>query len=78
MEENNIIAFPRRRRSPRVAPPLTAELASKIKTLVLVCGMAPQVAAAKLGLNQGRASEVLNGHRFQDAPFAPIHEVIDL
>lgn len=74
----NIVPFPRRRRSARVSPPLTKELASKIKTLVFVRGVAQQIAAAKLGVNQGRVSEVVNGLKFPEAPFAPIHEVINL
>jgi hypothetical protein len=73
-----VIPFPRRRRAARVSPPLTAELASKIKTLVIMRGMAQQIAAAKLGVNQGRVSEVMNGLKFPEAPFAPIHEVINL
>lgn len=74
LRENNIIPFPRRKRSKPVANPLTEELASKIKTLVLLRGMAQQVVAAKLGLNQGRVSEVVNGHKYPDAPFWPIND----
>jgi predicted XRE-type DNA-binding protein len=45
-------------------PPLTAELAAKIKTLVNEYGLLQHQAAAVLGLNQGRVSEVINGHRY--------------
>jgi len=50
----NVVPFPRRRRAPRVANPMTEELASKIKTLVIFKGMAQQTVAAQLGVNQGR------------------------
>jgi hypothetical protein len=75
VDKNNIVLFPRRRRAPRVAKPLTEELASKIKTLVFIQGMAQQTAAAKLGVNQGRVSEVVNGHKFPEAPFWPVNDV---
>lgn len=53
-------------------PPLTAELASKAKTLVLHFGLKQHQAAAILGLNQGRVSEVLTGKRFPGvAPYPP-------
>ena len=71
----NIIPFPRRRRSKPVANPLTEEIASKIKTLVILKGEAQQIVAAKLGVNQGRVSEVVNGHKFPDAPFWPINDI---
>jgi len=74
-DQNNVILFPRRRRSPRVASPMTEELASKIKTLVILKGMAQQTVAAKLGVNQGRVSEVVNGQKFPDAPFWPINDI---
>ncbi len=70
----NVVPFPRRRRASRVANPMTEELASKIKTLVMIKGMAQQTVAAKLGVNQGRVSEVVNGHLFPDAPFWPIND----
>ncbi|MGJ0512766.1 hypothetical protein [Methylocystis sp.] len=75
--ENNIVHFPRRRRSKPVANPMTEELASKIKTLVIIKGMAQQTVAAKLGVNQGRVSEVVNGHAFPDAPFWPINDDLE-
>lgn len=70
----HVVVLPRRRRAARVANPLTEELAPKIKTLVILCGMAQQTVAAKLGVNQGRVSEVVNGHKFREAPFWPIND----
>lgn len=53
-------------------PPLTEDLASKAITLVRHFGLKQHQAAAILGLNQGRISEVLTGKRFAGvAPFPP-------
>ncbi len=50
--------------------PMTAEVAGKAITLVKEGGLNQQQAAALLGINQGRVSEVLNGKRFYGAsPF---------
>jgi len=73
---SNIVPFPRRRRAPKCANPMTEELASKAKTMVIQLGMAQQTVAAKLGVNQGRISEVVNGYKFPGVPFAPIQDVI--
>lgn len=43
--------------------PVTAEMAAKIKYLVGVIGLFQHQAAAVLGINQGRISEVMNGKR---------------
>ncbi len=60
-------------------PPMTAELASKAITLVTVMGLKQHQAAAILGLNQGRISEVLTGKRFAGAkPFPPNQLSLDL
>ena len=53
-------------------PPMSAELASKAITLVKIFGLKQHQAAAVLGLNQGRISEVLNGKSYPTAkPFPP-------
>lgn len=52
-------------------PPMTAELAAKAITLVKSFGLKQHQAAAILGLNQGRISEVLNGKRFPHTPPCP-------
>jgi hypothetical protein len=53
-------------------PSMTAELASKAITLVNTFGLKQHQAAAILGLNQGRISEVLTGKRFPHAvPYPP-------
>lgn len=52
-------------------PPMTAELASKAITLVKVMGLKQHQAAAVLGLNQGRISEVINGKRYAGAKACP-------
>lgn len=48
---------------PRDTPPMTAELASKALTLIRI-GLKQHQAAAVLGVNQGRISEVMTGKRF--------------
>jgi hypothetical protein len=63
INENNV-PFPRRRRAPRCSNPMTEELASKAKTMVIRLGMAQHVAAAKLGVNQGRVSDAIKGRIF--------------
>ena len=72
---SNIVPFPRRRRAAKCSKPMTNELAAKAKTMVLRLGMAQHEAAAKLGVNPGRVCEVVNGHKFVDAPFAPINDL---
>ena len=52
-------------------PPMTAELASKAIALVKVFGLKQHQAAAILGLNQGRISEVITGKRFLGVPPCP-------
>jgi HD superfamily phosphohydrolase YqeK len=71
-----VVPFRRRRRAARCSNPMTEELASKAKTMVIRLGMAQHVAAARLGVNQARISEVIHGHRFKDAPFASL-DLID-
>jgi len=48
---------------PKDTPTMTAELASKAKTLIQL-GLKQHQAAAVLGVNQGRISEVMTGKRF--------------
>ena len=50
---------------------MTAELASKAKTLVITMGLKQHQAAAMLGLNQGRISEVITGKRYANAAPCP-------
>lgn len=52
----------------RRSPPLTAELAALIKRLALEGELLQHQIAARLNINQGRVSEVLNGKRFPDVP----------
>lgn len=73
----NIYAFPRRRRAPACSNRMTAELASKAKTMVIQLGMAQHVVAAKLGVNPGRISEVIHGRVFPEAPFAPLPDILE-
>ena len=70
-----VVPFRRRRRAAPCSNPMTEEIASKAKTMVLRLGMAQHVAAAQLGVNPGRINEVIHGHKFKDAPFAPINSV---
>jgi hypothetical protein len=71
-----VVLFPRRRRAATCSKPLTLELASKAKTMVIQLGMAQHVAAAKLELNPARVNDVIHGRKFHAAPFAPIQDVI--
>ena len=56
-------------------PPMTAELASKAITLVKVMGLKQHQAAAILGLNQGRISEVITGKRYSRAAPCPTDQL---
>jgi hypothetical protein len=66
-----IKSFPRRRRS----PPVTREMAARMKTMV-ASGMLQHDVAAAFGINQGRVSDVVNGKKFPDVPPAPIEGII--
>ncbi|NGM39032.1 XRE family transcriptional regulator [Methylobacterium sp. DB0501] len=50
----------------RVSAPLTATMAAEIKRLARSTDLAQHEIAAKLHINQGRVSEVLNGKRFPE------------
>ena len=52
-------------------PPMTAELAAKALTLVTRFGLKQHQAAAALGVNQGRISEVMTGKRYRSVPPCP-------
>lgn len=54
----------RRRRTPR----LTAQHAAVIKLLAQSTDLMQHEIAAKLGINQGRVSEVVTGKRFAHVP----------
>jgi hypothetical protein len=51
-----------------VSPPVTPAMAGHIRYLITELGMVQHQAAALCGVNQGRASEVMNGHWFPDEP----------
>lgn len=50
----------------RNSPPITPQMAAKIKYLVGQIGLFQHQVAAMLGINQGRVSEVMNGKRHPD------------
>ena len=54
------------RKGKRTSPPLTREIAARIKRLWKETELNQHQIAAALSLNQGRVSEVLNGQRFPD------------
>lgn len=54
--------------SKRRSPSLTAQIAALIKRLAKDTDLMQHEIAAKLGINQGRVSEVLNGKRFGEVP----------
>ena len=57
------------RRTRQKSPPITREIAAKIKFLLNSTDLNYAQIAARLGaLNQGRVSEVANGLRFSDVP----------
>jgi predicted XRE-type DNA-binding protein len=56
-------------------PRMTPELASKAKTLVTKLGLKQHQAAALLGVNQGRISEVISGKRFAGVPPCPPDQI---
>lgn len=60
-------------------PSMSAELASKILTLVRDMKLKQHQAAAVLGLNQGRVSEVVNGKTYPNTkPCPPDQLSLDL
>ena len=50
------------------SPPVTAEMASRIKQMKKSMGLFHHQIAAYFGINQGRVSEVMTGKRFPDTP----------
>lgn len=59
-------------------PPMTAALAAQAITLVKIYGLKQHQAAAILGLNQGRISEVITGKRYPNAkPLPPDQRSFD-
>jgi predicted XRE-type DNA-binding protein len=50
------------------SPPITPEMAAHIRFLVLERGLYQHQAAALVGTNQGRVSEVMTGRRHPDTP----------
>lgn len=71
-DHTKIAPLPRLRRAPQCSNPMTSELASKAKTMVVQLGMAQHLVAAKLGVNPGRINDAVHGRIFPDAPFAPL------
>lgn len=59
---DNIVSFPRKR-----SPRLSKAMADRIRSLRRL-GMMQHDIAAKIGVNQGRVSEVLTGKRFAQQP----------
>jgi predicted XRE-type DNA-binding protein len=57
---------------------MTAQRAAFAKLLVLKFGFLQHQAAAKLGVNQGRISEVMTGKIFPDVPPASPDDMKDL
>ncbi|GGD73930.1 hypothetical protein GCM10010990_24440 [Croceicoccus mobilis] len=47
---------------------MTPEMAAHIRYLVKSQGLYQHQAAALVGVNPGRVSEVMNGHRYPDVP----------
>lgn len=52
----------------RRSPPISEELAAQIRYLVQDKGLYQHQAAAVVGVNQGRVSEVMRGRHFPDVP----------
>ena len=54
----------------KTSPPISPEMAAHIKFLVNERGLFQHQAAALVGVNQGRISEIVNGKTYPDAPTA--------
>lgn len=52
----------------RSSPPISAEIASQIRYLVMEKGLYQHQAAAIVGVNQGRVSEVMRGRHYPNVP----------
>lgn len=52
----------------KASPPITAEIAARIKQLRKTEKLYQHQIAAVVGVNQGRVSEVLSGKRHPDVP----------
>jgi predicted XRE-type DNA-binding protein len=50
------------------SPPITPEIAAHIRFLIKSQGLYQHQAAALVGVNQGRISEVMKGKRHPDVP----------
>lgn len=72
MRKGIILPMPRKRKS----PPLTPEMAAKIKAL-LSTGMAQHDIAAFFRVNQGRVSEVNTGAKFSGVEPAQLSLVFE-
>lgn len=55
----------------RRSPPVTPDMAAKIKHLVLSRGFMQHDVAARFGINQGRVSEIVNGKSHKGIPPDP-------
>ncbi|WOE74897.1 hypothetical protein [Alterisphingorhabdus coralli] len=53
---------------PKSSPPVTREMAAKIRYLKLNKGLYNHQIASMFGINQGRVSEVMTGKKFPDVP----------
>lgn len=63
----------------RYTPPMTPELEAKAKTLLQMGYHQHHIGMLLGGLNQGRISEVKNGHKYASVPPVPPDELgIDL
>ncbi len=61
-----------KRRRKRHSPSVTPEMAAQIKTMIVDLGMMQHDVAACFGINQGRVSEIKNGHKFANVSPAPV------
>ncbi|GGA44087.1 XRE family transcriptional regulator [Sphingomonas psychrolutea] len=52
----------------KASPPITPEMAAHIKFLIKERGLFQHQAAALLGVNQGRVSELVNGKTHPEVP----------
>lgn len=67
------MSLPKRKPSSRAksrSPTVTLEMANEIRQMVK-SGMAQHEVAAHFGINQGRVSEVVNGHKFPNNDNSP-------
>jgi predicted XRE-type DNA-binding protein len=56
---------------------VTPEMAAMVKAMLIHLNVDQHEIAAKMGINQGRVSEINTGHRFADVQPASVAELVN-